>query len=307
MIRSERAAGCIQMPQKRPFERQANPIMNDDPVVSTTWLAARLGDPKLRIVDASFKMPGVSPTAAQDYAAAHIPGAIFFDIDAIADRTSSLPHMFPDAGQFAHNLGTLGIGDNHGIIIYDAGNWMGAPRAWWTFRLFGRNDVKLLDGGLTAWRAAGGALTAEPSWVAPSHFTARYEAARVRDKAQLLDNLRSRAEQVVDARTPERFRGEVAEPWPGRRSGRIPQSLNVPFAALSDAATGAMKSPDELRRIFQSAGVDASRPIVTSCGSGVTAAALNLALHRIGITETALYDGSWAEWGLPDGPALEKD
>lgn len=281
--------------------------MSDDPLVSTTWLAARLGDPKLRIADASFKMPGVSPTAAQDYADAHIPGAVFFDIDAIADRASTLPHMFPVAGQFAHNMGLLGIGDDHDIVVYDAGNWMGAPRAWWTFRVFGRNDVKLLDGGLKAWRAAGGAVTAEPTWATPSHFTARYDAERVRDKAQLLDNLRSRAEQVVDARTPERFAGAVAEPWPGRRSGRIPQSFNVPFGALSDASTGALKPPAELRAIFESAGVDVARPIVTSCGSGVTAAALNLALHRMGVTGTALYDGSWAEWGLPDGPTLDKD
>jgi thiosulfate/3-mercaptopyruvate sulfurtransferase len=281
--------------------------MSDDPLVSTTWLSARLGDPALRIVDASFKMPGVSPTATQDYAAAHIPGAVFFDIDAIADRTSALPHMFPDAAQFAHNAGLLGIGDEHDVLIYDAGNWMGAPRAWWTFRLFGRNDVKLLDGGLKAWRAAGGAVTAEPTWAKPAHFTARTDAKRVRSKSEMLDNLRTRAEQVVDARTPERFAGAVAEPWPGRRSGRIPASFNVPFGALSDATTGAMKAPDELRRLFDNAGVDMAQPIVTSCGSGVTAAALNLALYRLGIANTALYDGSWAEWGLPDGPPLEKD
>lgn len=281
--------------------------MSDDPLVSTTWLRSRLGDPKLRIVDASFKMPGISPTAAQDYAAAHIPGAIFFDIDAIADRTSLLPHMFPVAGQFGHNMGLLGIGDANEIIIYDAGNWMGAPRVWWTFRVFGRNDVKILDGGMKAWREDAGPVTAEPTWATPAQFTVRHDVDRVRSMTELLDNLQSRAEQVVDARTAERFRGEVAEPWPGRRSGRIPGSLNVPFSTLSEAATGAMKPLDELRRIFESAGVDVTRAIVTTCGSGVTAAALNLALHRIGVEDTALYDGSWAEWGLPDGPALEKD
>jgi thiosulfate/3-mercaptopyruvate sulfurtransferase len=279
--------------------------MTDNPLVSADWLLARLGDPKLRIVDASFKMPGASPTAAQDYAAGHIPGAVFFDIDAIADRTSALPHMFPGAGQFAHLASLIGIDDEHDIVIYDAGNWMGAPRAWWTFRVFGRDDVKVLDGGRKAWRAAGGVLTADPTWTTPSHFTARYTAARVRDKAQVLANVGSGVEQVVDARTEERFRGAVAEPWPGRRSGRIPDSFNVPFGALSDATTGALKTPEELRAIFESAGVDTTRPIVTSCGSGVTAAALNLALYRFGVADTALYDGSWAEWGLPDGPPLQ--
>jgi len=278
--------------------------MADDPLVSTSWLAERLADPAVRIIDASYKMPGVTPTAAEDYATAHIPGAVFFDIDAIADRATALPHMLPDAAQFSRDVGALGIGDAHQIVIYDAGNWMGAPRVWWTFRAFGHNDVKVLDGGLKTWRAEGRSVTAEKTSFAPMSFAARYNAGRVRGKAQMVGNLAGEAEQVIDARAQERFEGSVSEPWPGRRSGRIPGSFNVPFGILSDPATGQLKPPEALRAAFEDAGVDLSRPMVTSCGSGVTAAVLNLALARIGYADTALYDGSWAEWGLPEGPPI---
>lgn len=279
--------------------------MADDPLVSAAWLAERLGDPALRVIDASYKMPGVTPIAAEDYARAHIPDAVFFDIDAIADRASPLPHMLPDAAQFARDIGALGIGDTHQIVVYDAGNWMGAPRVWWTFAVFGRRDVKVLDGGLKQWTAEARPVTAQPTALPPVSFTAHFDAALVRGKAQMIANLAGQAEQVVDARTNDRFRGAAPEPWPGRRSGRISGSYNVPFGNLSDPATGQLKSAEELRRIFIDAGVDLARPVVTSCGSGVTSAALNLALARIGVADAALYDGSWAEWGLPDGPPAQ--
>lgn len=279
--------------------------MTDDPLVSTAWLAERIGDPSLRVVDASYKMPGVTPVAVEDYRKAHIPDAVFFDIDAIADRTSPLPHMLPDAAQFSRDVGALGIGDAHQIIIYDAGNWMGAPRAWWTFRAFGRNDVKVLDGGLKKWTAESHPVTAEPTSLPPAPFSANFDAARVRSRAQMIANLTGGAEQVLDARANDRFRGVVPEPWPGRRPGRIPGSLNVPFGMLSDPTTGQMKPPQELQKIFAGAGVDLARPMVTSCGSGVTAAVINLALARAGHPDTSLYDGSWAEWGLPDGPTVQ--
>jgi thiosulfate/3-mercaptopyruvate sulfurtransferase len=277
----------------------------DDVLVSSAWLKAHLADPSLRLIDGSYKMPGVTPTAAEDHARAHIPGAIFFDIDAIADHATKLPHMLPTAVQFARDVGALGIGDAHRIVIYDAGNWMGAPRVWWTFRAFGRNDVRILDGGLKKWLAEGGEVTSAKTTPAPVAFTAHFDAALVRSRAQMAANLAGQAEQVVDARSNERFRGAVAEPWPGRRSGRIPESFNVPFGILSDPATGELKSPAELRRAFEAAGIDLDRPVVTSCGSGVTAAALNVALARIGRSHTALYDGSWAEWGLPEGGPVQ--
>lgn len=279
--------------------------MTDDPLVSTAWLAERIGDPSLRIIDASYKMPGVTPLAVEDYRKAHIPEAVFFDIDAIADRTSPLPHMLPDAAQFSRDIGALGIGDAHRIVIYDAGNWMGAPRAWWTFRVFGRDDVKVLDGGLKKWTAESHPVTAKPTSLPPASFSATFDAAQVRNKAQMIANLSGGAEQVLDARANDRFRGAIPEPWPGRRPGRIPGSLNVPFGILSDPATGQMKSPQDLQRIFAEAGVDLARPMVTSCGSGVTAAVINLALARAGYPDTSLYDGSWAEWGLPDGPTVQ--
>lgn len=286
------------MPQEPP---------KDDVLVSTAWLQAHLADPSLRLIDASYKMPGVTPTAAEDYAGAHIPGAVFFDIDAIADHATALPHMLPSAEAFARDVGALGIGDRHTVVIYDAGNWMGAPRVWWTFRAFGHNGIRILDGGMKKWLADEGEVTSEKTSLPQASLTAHHEAALVRSRAQMAANLAGKAEQVVDARANDRFRGVVPEPWPGRRSGRIPGSFNVPFVTLSDPATGEMKEPSELRRIFEAAGVDLDRPVVTSCGSGVTAAALNVALARIGHPNAALYDGSWAEWGLPDGGPLEAD
>lgn len=270
-------------------------------LVSVDWLSAHRDDPDLRIVDASYKMPGVMPTAPEDYAAAHLPGAVFFDIDAISDPASPLPHMLPDPGSFAAKLGALGLGDQHRIILYDRSGVIGAARVWWSLRVFGHDAVAVLDGGASAWIAAGLPMTAELPRIKPAHFTPRVRPALVRNKDQILENLASRAAQLLDARAPARFRGEAAEPWPGRRSGRIPGSFNLDHTQLLDPNTKRWKPAEELNALFESAGVTLDRPIFTSCGSGITACVLALGLHLIGAREVAVYDGSWAEWGLP-GP-----
>jgi thiosulfate/3-mercaptopyruvate sulfurtransferase len=276
----------------------------DDPLVSTEWLAAHVADPKVRIIDASYKMPGVLPLPADDYLAAHIPGAVFFNVNAIADPNDPRPHMYPNALQFARDVSGLGISSGDTVVAYDAGGWVAAPRAWWMFLSFGHPDVKVLDGGLKKWRAEGRPVDAGEVKPKPGQFEAKLDPTYVRSKAQLQDNLRTRKEQVIDARPKPRFEGTVTEPWPGRRSGHIPGSRNVPYADLFDAASGAMKPLEDLRKAFTGAGVDMAKPIVTSCGSGVSALVLTLALYRLGVRGSALYDGSWAEWGLPDGPPI---
>jgi thiosulfate/3-mercaptopyruvate sulfurtransferase len=276
----------------------------DDPLVTTDWLAAHLADPKVKIIDASYKMPGVLPLPADDFLAAHIPGAVFFNVNAIADPNDPRPHMYPSAEQFARDVSGLGISSGDTVVAYDAGGWVAAPRAWWMFLSFGHPDVKVLDGGLKKWRAEGRAVDSGEVKPRPGQFEARLDPGYVRSKAQLLGNLQTQKEQVIDARPKPRFEGTVTEPWPGRRSGHIPGSRNVPYADLFDAGTGAMKPLDELRKAFTGAGVDIAKPIVTSCGSGVSALVLTLALYRLGVRGSALYDGSWAEWGLPDGPPV---
>jgi thiosulfate/3-mercaptopyruvate sulfurtransferase len=213
--------------------------------------------------------------------------------------------MYPNAEQFARDVGALGISSDDTVVAYDGGSWVAAPRAWWMFLSFGHPNVKVLDGGLMKWRAEG-RPTEQGQGISPKPgtFQARLDPGFVRSKAQLLDNLTTQREQVIDARPRPRFEGTVVEPWPGRRSGHIPGSRNVPYADLFDAKTGAMKPLDDLRKAFAGAGIDTNKPIVTSCGSGVSALVLTLALYRLGVRGTALYDGSWAEWGLPDGPPI---
>jgi thiosulfate/3-mercaptopyruvate sulfurtransferase len=276
----------------------------DDPLVPTDWLAAHLDDPKLRIIDASYKMPGVVPLPADDYLAAHIPGAVFFNVNTIADPNDPRPHMYPSAEQFARDVAALGISSGDTVVAYDSGAWVAAPRAWWMFLSFGHHNVKVLDGGLQKWKAEGRPVQSGAATPNPGKFQATLDPSFVRSKQQLLGNLQTKQEQLVDARPRPRFEGSVAEPWPGRRSGHIPGSCNVPYAELFDASTGTMKPLGELRRAFTGAGVDLARPIVTTCGSGVSALVLTLALYRLGVRGSALYDGSWAEWGLPDGPPL---
>jgi thiosulfate/3-mercaptopyruvate sulfurtransferase len=276
----------------------------DDPLVSTDWLAARLDDAKVKIIDASYKMPGVLPLPADDYLGAHIPGAVFFDVNVIADRNDKRPHMYPDGAQFARDVAALGISSDDTVVAYDSGSWVAAPRAWWMFLSFGHPNVKVLDGGLQKWLREGRPTHSGKVTATPGKFHARLDPSFVRSQPQLLGNLKTQAEQLVDARPRPRFEGTVAEPWPGRRSGHIPGSRNVPYAELFDPKTGAMKPLEDLRRAFSAASVDVTKPIVTTCGSGVSALVLTLALYRLGVRGMALYDGSWAEWGLPDGPPV---
>jgi thiosulfate/3-mercaptopyruvate sulfurtransferase len=276
----------------------------DDPLVTTDWLAAHLDDPKVKIIDATFKLPGVLPLPKDDYLAAHIPGAMFFGVDAVSDHSTPLPHMFPTAEQFGRDVGALGIGNGDTVVLYDSGGWVAAPRAWWMFLSYGHRDVRIADGGLKKWRAEGRPVESGEVKAKPTTFKARYDARRVRSIQQMIANVESRAEQVIDARAGERFEGRGVEPRPGLRSGHIPGARSLPYGNLFDATTGAMMPLDELRRAFVGVGVDMARPIVTSCGSGVSAAVLTLALYRLGVENTGLYDGSWAEWGLPDGPPV---
>jgi thiosulfate/3-mercaptopyruvate sulfurtransferase len=276
----------------------------DDPLVSTDWLAAHIGDPKVKVIDASFKLPGVLPLPVDDYVAAHIPGAVFFDVDAISDHDNPRPHMYPDATQFARDIEALGISSGDTVVAYDSGGWVAAPRAWWMFLSFGYPNVKVLDGGLKKWTHEGRPIQSGKVTPKPGKFTAKLDPGYIRSQQQVLGNIETRAEQLVDARPRGRFEGSVAEPRPESRSGHIPGSRNVPYAELFEAKTGTMKPLEDLRQAFANAGVDLTKPIVTSCGSGVSALVLTLSLYRLGVRGSALYDGSWAEWGLPDGPPI---
>jgi len=278
--------------------------ITDDPLVSTEWLAARLGDSGVKVVDATFKMPGVLPLPFDDFVAAHIPGAVFFDVEAISDHTSPLPHMYPSAEQFARDVAQLGISDGDTVVLYDAGGWVAAPRAWWMFLSFGYPNVKVLDGGLKKWRAEGRPVETGKPTPQPGRFTARLDPGYLRSKDQMVANLNATAEQVIDARAAGRFDGSVAEPRPGLRAGHIPGSRNLPYNELIDPATGTMKPLDALRLAFEAAGLDLARPVVTTCGSGVSAAVLTFALYRLGVRGSALYDGSWSEWGMEGGPPV---
>ncbi|SCY78782.1 3-mercaptopyruvate sulfurtransferase [Paracoccus tibetensis] len=276
--------------------------MTDDPevLVGTDWLAARLNDPDLRILDASWHMPASGRDARAEHRAAHIPGARFFDIDAISDTRSALPHMAPTAEHFTAAVRALGIGDGQQVVIYDDSDVRSAARAWWTFRLMGIRRASVLDGGLAKWRAEGRPLDDAAPQIRDRHLTATRQPALVRDVTQVAEAAKLGAASIVDARAAARFRGEAPEPRSGLRSGHIPGSRNLPFGQLF-AEDGTLLRPDQLRAAFQAAGVDLDRPVITTCGSGVTAAVLSLALARIGHRDNALYDGSWTEWGsFPD-------
>ncbi|MBR1230526.1 3-mercaptopyruvate sulfurtransferase [Bradyrhizobium sp. AUGA SZCCT0182] len=276
----------------------------DDPLVSTDWLAEHSDDPTTKIIDASFKMPGILPLPKDDYLASHLPGAVFFDVDAVSDHSNPLPHMFPSAEQFGRDVGGLGIGNGDKVVLYDSGGWVAAPRVWWMFLSFGHQNVRILNGGLKKWRAEGRKVEGGEITPKPATFKATFDARYTRNIQQMVDNLTSRTEQVLDARANERYQGKVPEPRPGLRSGHIPGSLSVPYNQLFDASTGAMKSLEELRAVFVGAGIKLDAPIVTSCGSGVSALVLTLALYRLGVRGSALYDGSWTEWGEQDGPPV---
>jgi thiosulfate/3-mercaptopyruvate sulfurtransferase len=275
----------------------------NDPLVSTDWLAAHIKDANVKVLDATFKLPGILPLPKDDYLAAHLPGAVYFDVDAVSDHSNPLPHMYPSAEQFGRDVGGLGIGNDDTVVVYDSGSWVAAPRAWWMFLSYGHRNVRVLDGGLKKWRAEGRPVESGEVKPKPATFKASYDDKRVRSIEQMVANVASRAEQVIDARAAERFEGRAAEPRPGIRSGHIPGARNVPYNILFDAS-GAMKPLDEVRKAFVGAGVDIAKPIVTSCGSGVSAGALTIALYRLGVTDTALYDGSWSEWGQAGGPPI---
>ncbi|MDH2327010.1 3-mercaptopyruvate sulfurtransferase [Cereibacter sp. SYSU M97828] len=267
------------------------------PLVSTEWLAEHLSSPELVLLDASFAMPGATPTAPDIHAAGHIPGARFFDIDGIADPGSPLPHMLPSPEDFAAVAESLGIHDGAPVVIYDATGLMSAPRAWWTLRVFGHENVAILNGGFRKWRAEGRTETTEPAPPKKATFTPRFRPELVRSRQDVLANLDTAAAQVIDARAADRFEGTAPEPRPGIRSGHIPGSLNLPFAKLSDPATGEVLPPEALAQRFREAGLDPHKPVITSCGSGVTAGVLAFTLSLLGRDDVAVYDGSWSEWG----------
>ncbi len=274
-------------------------MTQQDPLVSAQWLADHLNAPDVRIIDASWHLPTSGRNAYAEYKAAHIPGAVFFDIDDICDEDSPLPHMLPHPVKFSSRMRKLGLGDGSRFVVYDTEGLFSSARVWWMLRAMGHEDVVVLDGGLPKWIAEGRKTDDLPLPPRERHFTVRYHSALVRDLEQVKDALATGREQVVDARPPERFRGEAPEPRPGVKSGHIPGSKSVHWASLL-GPDGALLPAAELEKAFATAGVDTKSPIISSCGSGVSAAILALALARLGHVRTPVYDGSWAEWGSRD-------
>jgi thiosulfate/3-mercaptopyruvate sulfurtransferase len=273
-----------------------------DALVSTAWLAAELGAPDLRILDGTWHMPQLQRDAHREFLEAHIPGAAFFDVDRIADTSVPLPHMLPRPEVFAASVGALGIGDGDRVVIYDVRGVVSAARVWWTFRAFGHDGVAVLDGGLRTWRAEGRPVESGEARPTARRFTPRYRPELVRDVDAMRANLTARREQVLDARSRGRFTGTEPEPRAGLRGGHMPGSLNLPYEELYQA-DGTLAPRETLRAAFVKAGVELSRPVVTSCGSGITACVLALGLALVGKDDVAVYDGSWTEWGgRPDTP-----
>ena len=271
----------------------------DDPktLVSTEWLAAHLKDPELRVLDASWYLPTANRDPKAEFAAEHIPGARFFDIDEISDLRSDLPHMAPPVEKFMSRMRAMGVGDGHQVVVYDGAGLFSAARVWWLFRLFGIKNVAVLDGGLPKWKAEGHPVTDEEPVIRDRHMITSVQKNLIKDVTEVARAAKLRDHEIIDARAANRFSGEAAEPRPGLRSGHIPGAKNVPFGNVLNE-DGTMKDADALRQTFEAAGVNLDKPAITSCGSGVTAAVLCLALERMGKTDYSLYDGSWSEWGM---------
>jgi thiosulfate/3-mercaptopyruvate sulfurtransferase len=269
--------------------------MTSDPIVSTDWLAERLADPQVQVIDASWFMPGASRDPKAEFVAGHIPGAVFFGIDEVCDRASDLPHMLAEAKAFQTAMRELGLRKDAAVVVYDSQGLFSAPRVWWNLRTMGCEAAFVLDGGLPAWMAEARPL--EIGWPGPERgdFKARFNADLVRDLDQVRAGLEDGSMQVVDARPAPRFRGEAPEPRPGLRSGHMPGARNAPFAEV--ILDGRLAPDETLRAVFDAAGVDLARPIATTCGSGVSASVLALALARLGRSDVAVYDGSWSQWG----------
>ena len=282
-------------------------LFTDDPktLVSTDWLAAHLKDPDLRSLDASWYLPDAGRDARAEYAAAHIPAARFFDLQEISDHRSALPHMAPPSEKFISRMRAMGVGDGHQVVIYDGAGLFSAARVWWLFRLMGKTGVAVLDGGLPKWLAEGREVEDMPPVLRDRHMTVSRQNQLVKDVTQVAHAAKLAEAEIIDARAAPRFRGDTPEPRAGLRAGHIPGSKNVPYTYLLND-DGTMKSVADLRAVFQAAGVDLAKPAITTCGSGVTAAILSLALERMGHRNHALYDGSWAEWGMYDDLGVAK-
>jgi thiosulfate/3-mercaptopyruvate sulfurtransferase len=274
-------------------------------LTETDELAAELDAPDLVIIDGSWHMPSDGRNARAEYLEEHVPGAIFFDIDEIADTKSKLPHMLPPPEKFSSRMRSMGIGDGSRVVVYDTAGLFSAARVWWTFRVMGHDDVTVLNGGLPKWKREGLPLeSGEPRLRSTRHFTSRRNADLVRDVFDMKTLLKDHSAQIVDARSAERFAGKAQEPRPGLRSGHIPGAHNLPYAKLLKQ-DGTLKSQAQIEALFSQAGVDLSKPVVTSCGSGITASVLALALAEIGHRRTAVYDGSWSEWGADEKLPIE--
>ena len=274
-------------------------MSNDDPktLVSTSWLMAHLKDPDLRLLDASWYLTDMARNGCEEYNNAHIPGARFFDIDEVSDHRSELPHMVPPVEKFMSRVRAMGVGDGHQIVVYDGAGLFSAARVWWLFQLMGHSDIAVLDGGLPKWQAEGHPTEDMAPVIRDRHMTVRRQNQMVRDVTQVSAAAKLGDYEIIDARAATRFAGTAPEPRAGLRSGHIPGSKNVCYRDLL-RSDNTMKDPDVLRQVFVDAGFDLAKPAITSCGSGVTAAILNLAMQRIGKTNHSLYDGSWSEWGM---------